>query len=204
MDVALALLPITIIAKLQMPLPKKILLSSLLGLGIFAAVCASIKTFELQSLNARSDITWQTVTLWIWNVNECGTVIIAACIPTLRPLYLIIFRRPGREVYRPNKRSHTYAHGVRKGYVRSGSRRRGWGGNSESTTAIGESNVQAEDTSWLEMGDQKVGKGDIRQTTDVEVERRERRGGEDGDGVWGGGGGGGLGETRIVGPGSVV
>jgi len=64
--------------------------------------------------------------------------------------------------------------------------------------------VQAEDTSWLEMGDQKVGKGDIRQTTDVEVERRERRGGEDGDGVWGGGGGGGLGETRIVGPGSVV
>jgi len=62
--------------------------------------------------------------------------------------------------------------------------------------------VQAEDTSWLEMGDQKVGKGDIRQTTDVEVERRERRGGARGAG--GGGGGGGWGETRIVGPGSVV
>lgn len=31
--------------------------------------------------------------------NEINTVIIAACIPTLRPLFLIIFKRPGGDKY---------------------------------------------------------------------------------------------------------
>lgn len=35
----------------------------------------------------------------MWGATEMNVVIIAACIPTLRPLYLIIFKQPGAEYY---------------------------------------------------------------------------------------------------------
>ncbi len=40
---------------------------------------------------------------------EMNVIIIAACIPTLRPLCLVIFNRPDADAYRPsvNKRSHS-------------------------------------------------------------------------------------------------
>lgn len=87
-----------------------------------AAVCAVVKTSKLPKLDVRGDLTcmlsilsrcrktcWsligETVPLWIWNSNEINLVIWAACIPTLRPLFLVLFNRPGSDAY-----------GVRKGY----------------------------------------------------------------------------------------
>ena len=99
-DLALALLPITIIWLLQLDWHKKVGLSMLMGLGVFAFICAVIKTSKLPELNARGDITFITVSLWIWTANETNVIILAASIPTLRPLYLTIFNRPGSEFYR--------------------------------------------------------------------------------------------------------
>ena len=99
-DLALALLPITIIWRLQLDWHKKVGLSILMGLGVFAFICAVIKTSKLPELNARGDITFITVSLWIWTANESNVIILAASIPTLRPLYLTIFNRPGSEIYR--------------------------------------------------------------------------------------------------------
>jgi len=59
-DVILATLPITIFYKLQMSLKQRCLLSSLLGLGLLAAICGSIKMKYLAGLNARSDLTCNT------------------------------------------------------------------------------------------------------------------------------------------------
>ena len=200
MDIALAAVAISIIVKLQLPLRKKILLCSLFGLGVFAAICACIKTAKLPSLNARSDLTWQTVDLWIWNANECGVVVIAACIPTLRPLFLIIFRRPGRHVYLDeHERSRTYVHGVRKGYLRSRSKEQGTEGTYDSRTAIGDVSVQGGEENWLEMGIKNGENNDIRQDIDVSIERRDRKGEEDDHQV-----GGGRAETTIVGGRDVV
>ena len=100
MDLALALLPITVIWSLRLDWHKKLGLSALMGMGVFAFICAVIKTSKLPELNARSDITFITVTLWIWTANETNVLILAASIPTLRPLYLVLFNRPGSESYR--------------------------------------------------------------------------------------------------------
>ena len=195
MDVALAAVAISIIVELQLPLRKKALLCSLFSSGVFAAICACIKTVKLRSLNARSDLTWQTVDLWIWNANECGVVVIAACIPTLRPLFLIIFRRPGRHVYlNERQQSRTYVHGGRKGYLRSQSKE-----TYDSKIAIGGVSVQAADGSWLEMGVKNGINHDIRQDIDVSIERRDRKGEEDDTRI-----GGGRAETTIVGGRDVV
>ena len=113
-DLALALLPITIIWNLQMDWHKRVGLSTLMGLGVFAFICAVIKTSKLPELNARADITFITVSLWIWTANETNVIILAASIPTLRPLYLTVFNRPGSEIYRKNDFGHTSRGGKMK------------------------------------------------------------------------------------------
>ena len=35
---------------------------------------------------------------------EINAIIIAACIPTLRPVYLVLFRKPGAEFYSPRSK----------------------------------------------------------------------------------------------------
>lgn len=87
-DFFLAAFPITIIRKLQLSLHKKIQLSLLLGLGVFAGICAVIKTTFLPTLTSAADFTWITCSLLEWNVNEVNVIIICASIPVIRPLFI--------------------------------------------------------------------------------------------------------------------
>ncbi|CAD6572694.1 MAG: hypothetical protein ASARMPREDX12_005375 [Alectoria sarmentosa] len=61
-----------------------------LGLGsinsISAAICGAIKASYLRSLTAKSDVTWISVSLLVWNVTEANVVIYAACLPAIWPL----------------------------------------------------------------------------------------------------------------------
>ncbi|KAF2829408.1 hypothetical protein CC86DRAFT_404049 [Ophiobolus disseminans] len=82
MDFALALFPILLIRQLQMSIWRKLALSCLLGLGVFAGVCAIVKSTYLPTLKS-IDFTWDTTTFLIWNATETNVIIIAACIPTL-------------------------------------------------------------------------------------------------------------------------
>lgn len=143
-DLSLALLPISIIWNLQLNWHKKLGLSVLMGLGVFACICAAIKTSKLTELNARADITFITVDLWIWNVNEINVVIFAACMPTLRPLFLVLFRRPGSERYRVK----SYGGSSRAGKLKLRRTFRAVG-VSDSKTAVG---VIGGDDNWLELG----------------------------------------------------
>ena len=131
-----------------------------MGLGVFASICAAIKTSKLTELNARADITFITVDLWIWNVNEANVVIFAACIPTLRPLFLVLFRRPGSENYRVKG----YGGSSRAGKSKL-SRTPGTLGVSDSTTAVG---VIGGDDSWLEL-EPNQRKNKISRTIELDV-----------------------------------
>ena len=64
-----------------------------------ATIAAIVKTVELKNLIA-SDFTWSSVNLVYWFTTENYTIIIAACIPTLRPLFEKWFRKPSTN--RPN------------------------------------------------------------------------------------------------------
>ena len=148
-DLALALLPITIIWNLRLDWQKKMGLSTLMGLGVFAFICAVIKTTKLPELNARGDLTFITVSLWIWTANETHVIILAASIPTLRPLYLTVFNRPGGELYRNKDFGQTSLGGK----IKTG-RTAAPCGTSESTEAVGAVKV---DYSRLELGQHERG-----------------------------------------------
>ncbi|MCJ1332910.1 hypothetical protein MMC10_009604 [Thelotrema lepadinum] len=98
-DLALAIIPAHMIWHLQMPLKKKLVLSSMLGCGIFAFICAVVKISYLKDDGNSPDLTWNSLDLYVWHTNEVNVVIIAGCIPTLRPLFVVLFRRPGYEEF---------------------------------------------------------------------------------------------------------
>ncbi|MCJ1391042.1 hypothetical protein MMC18_003903 [Xylographa bjoerkii] len=102
LDIALALIPVTFVCSLQLSRKKKTSVCLLLSLGVCAGVCAIIKLTKLPELGARDDTTWNTTPLFIWNANEINLVIIAACIPSLRPLFVTLF---GGTVSTPSSRS---------------------------------------------------------------------------------------------------
>ncbi|KAF7595528.1 hypothetical protein BBP40_005563 [Aspergillus hancockii] len=118
-DLVLAIYPLTTIAGLQMARKVKVGLGCVLSLGIIAMIAAIIKTINLASLSSRADYSWDTVDLAIWIAIEQYLIIVAACIPTLTPLFNItIYKRSSkkntssaRKVYSSGQygRSHGYA-----------------------------------------------------------------------------------------------
>ena len=90
-----------------MKLALKVGLGCAMSLGVFAAGAAIVKTIQREDLTARDDYTYDTVNLIIWFSTEMYSVIVAACVPTLRPLLPILF---GRSPYRQGapKKWNTY------------------------------------------------------------------------------------------------
>lgn len=59
-------------------------------------ICAAIKASKLSTLNARSDITWETFQLFLWTGIEIILLIVCGSIPALKPIYAICMgHRPG-------------------------------------------------------------------------------------------------------------
>ncbi|KAE8450523.1 hypothetical protein EG329_006254 [Mollisiaceae sp. DMI_Dod_QoI] len=88
LDLALAFYPIIIFWNLQLRLHIKVGLMALFGFGVVAAACAIIKTTELSTLTAASDITFELANLNIWASTEMWVVFIVGCIPTIRPIFV--------------------------------------------------------------------------------------------------------------------
>ncbi|KAF6795315.1 integral membrane protein [Colletotrichum musicola] len=83
-DAYLAVYPATVLAKLQMSTQKKVALSVALGIGSISSIVAIYKCTRVPSL-ASSDFSCG------FRRVEGGTMIIAACIPTLQPLGETLF-----------------------------------------------------------------------------------------------------------------
>lgn len=89
-DFSLAAFPITFIKDLQLSMRNKFALSGLLSFGVFAGVCAIVRTSLESSLSVTTDITWAVVDAGVWALVETNISITIACIPTLQPLFIVI------------------------------------------------------------------------------------------------------------------
>ncbi|CAD6593192.1 MAG: hypothetical protein ASARMPREDX12_009040 [Alectoria sarmentosa] len=105
-DLSLAIFPITVLWDLQMKRSRKIGISILMGLGIFAMACAIVKTTCL-SEEEQPDFTWDVYGLWIWTFIGIAVVIVCACAPTLPPLVLLLLGKDQESTHyqrsRPNQ-----------------------------------------------------------------------------------------------------
>ncbi|KAF5003129.1 hypothetical protein FDECE_10320 [Fusarium decemcellulare] len=82
-DVAILILPLPVVWKLNFPRTQKILLSGIFGLGFFTV---AVSILRMQWLKPQPDMTWWNVTAASWSLAELTSAITCACLPTLKPL----------------------------------------------------------------------------------------------------------------------
>ncbi|KAI9148761.1 putative integral membrane protein [Paramyrothecium foliicola] len=110
-DFVLALMPIRLVWGLKLNVRQRIGIIVLLGVGVFSGVCSAIKTTQLASLTERSDLTWETYSLFLWVSSELFVIVLCASIATLKPLYDRFF----------GKKSGSTIRSTSGGYMLSGS-----------------------------------------------------------------------------------
>lgn len=87
----LSALPTIFFASLQMPMRKKLVIILLTSLGVFDAICSIIRTALLPNYEKSLDFTYTAIPITLWASLELTLAILAACIPTLRPLFSSIY-----------------------------------------------------------------------------------------------------------------
>ena len=85
-DFAFATLPIVFLWRVQIDFKTKIGLWFLMCLGFITGACCLVRTV-LNNQALPDNQTYDGIVNWVWRLFEVQIGIIAACIPTLRPLY---------------------------------------------------------------------------------------------------------------------
>ncbi|PLB54861.1 hypothetical protein P170DRAFT_323097, partial [Aspergillus steynii IBT 23096] len=91
-DIVLAVVPIGAFWKLQMPFSKKLTVCVMMGLTLLSAIVTIVKATYLHLFTDKVDPLWNVVPLVLWGLIEQNVVIVAACVPTLRPFFRRVFR----------------------------------------------------------------------------------------------------------------
>ncbi|KAG8362200.1 hypothetical protein FVEN_g37 [Fusarium venenatum] len=93
-DIGLMIIPIPYIWSLKVSLHHKILIAAMLVFGSFACFVTIIRLTKVITVDL-TDPTWGTVDLMIWTGLEVYSAVICCCLPTLRPLIKVAFKKLG-------------------------------------------------------------------------------------------------------------
>ncbi|KAL9616628.1 MAG: hypothetical protein Q9204_008557, partial [Flavoplaca sp. TL-2023a] len=85
-DFAFAALPVFFLWRTQIDFRTKIGLWVLMGLGVLTGFFCLVRTV-INNQSFPEDVTYGGIVNWVWRLFEVSIGIIAACVPTLRPLY---------------------------------------------------------------------------------------------------------------------
>ena len=85
-DIIILMLPVRVIYKLHMATRQKIVLLFIFALGYFTFIASIMRFFYLKQAANSQDVTWDLVTVSTWSMIEMGMAILAACLPTMKPL----------------------------------------------------------------------------------------------------------------------
>ena len=86
-DLTFAILPIPLLWTLQINNKTKLSVLGILSLGFFAASASLVKVYYLTGYGQFGDFLWDATPLTIWSATEVNVGIIAASIPSLKPLF---------------------------------------------------------------------------------------------------------------------
>ncbi|KAE8145951.1 integral membrane protein [Aspergillus avenaceus] len=85
-DLAILVIPIPALSKLDLPKRQKVALITVFALGGFVCLTSICRLVALKKISDSTDPTYDNVGAASWSAVECNTGIICACLPTLRPL----------------------------------------------------------------------------------------------------------------------
>jgi len=93
-EVAMLVVPFPLCWRLQMSRSKRIVVITMFSIGGIVVVVSIVRLFYLHKVTY-VDPSWNLIIPVILSNLECGTGILAACLPTLRPIYLYARYGPG-------------------------------------------------------------------------------------------------------------
>ena len=141
-DFTFAALPILFLWRVQVDLTTKAGLWLLMCLGFITGSFCLVRTV-LNNESIPLDATYNGIVNWVWRLFEVQIGIIAACIPTLRPLYTWIMRRfrGDRKALDENIR-FPLSHHKQNGWTEDVENARGSGSDEESGGEMRESSAR--------------------------------------------------------------
>ncbi|KAE8382843.1 hypothetical protein BDV26DRAFT_210309 [Aspergillus bertholletiae] len=92
-DIVIVVLPMPLLAKLQLPRKQKIALIVVFALGTFVCAVSIVRLAALVEMIRSTDRTKYNAAVANWSFIEASVAIICACLPTLRPIMVHICPR---------------------------------------------------------------------------------------------------------------
>ncbi|KAF4635271.1 hypothetical protein G7Y89_g2823 [Cudoniella acicularis] len=92
-DLAMLVLPLPAVWEIQTSKQMKVGLTITFMLGSLGLITAILRFHGFFSDDATVDAEWAASPLIVWTIIETGTYLIAACLPTFRPLAILIWKR---------------------------------------------------------------------------------------------------------------
>ncbi|KAF1969625.1 hypothetical protein BU23DRAFT_476341 [Bimuria novae-zelandiae CBS 107.79] len=120
LDLIFSFIPITFIRKLKRPRREKIFMCFLMGLGLFAACAAVVRTLTLQEYYTTSDLFRINVKIALWATLELQMALIAATMPTLKAFMERTLVRVGLRFYDEKNEGHVRWELVKLGLLDEG------------------------------------------------------------------------------------
>jgi len=87
-DFGILILPLPAIKSLKLPMRQKIMLFCIFSLGFLTCVISIVRLSTLEAAATTTDPTWDNTEAALWSYLELTIAILAASLPTLRPLLL--------------------------------------------------------------------------------------------------------------------
>ncbi|KAF2489885.1 hypothetical protein BU16DRAFT_544240 [Lophium mytilinum] len=92
-DIAILILPIMQIRKLQLPITKKAAVIAMFMFGFFVCIASIVVLSESLKYDTSSpEMAWNVAPIIIWATAEVNLAIVSACLPMLRPIWLLATR----------------------------------------------------------------------------------------------------------------
>lgn len=111
LDIVILALPVIEVQKLHLPISQRIGIMGMFGFGIFVCIASVVVlVYSIQYDTASPEMPWNVAPIIIWATVEVNLAIVsgmcslllrvalllntAACLPMLRPIWLVVVRRP--------------------------------------------------------------------------------------------------------------
>jgi hypothetical protein len=93
-DIAILALPVMQIKHLHLPANKKAAVVAMFMFGIFVCIASIVVLDESLKYDASSpEMPWNVSPIIIWATAEVNLAVVSACLPMLRPIWLLVTRR---------------------------------------------------------------------------------------------------------------
>lgn len=136
LDIVMVILPVPIVAKLQVPLSKKIALSAIFATGLLALICSALSVYYRVQISYGKDSVWSNAQSWIVIQAEIYAAICVACAPSLAKLWKLDFK--STRLYATIQSLLRSSSGSKQGSYPTGRRSKGQTSSSESVSALQE------------------------------------------------------------------